>query len=149
MRILLALILFSSAIVCLASCSGDQPVEESRAQGPSTDSKAGDVPEGIDPERTSDDPTYGYTLDNPIKVGGRLSGPEAQRLYLRLLRDRHFEPFAFERIASVGRGPDGHQVDLYELTASDGERYEVYIDMYHPEIRPLQFKAPQGMYLRP
>src|SRR5579862_9837270 len=57
---------------------------------------------GIDVNQTSDDPTFGRVLDNPIMVGGPkgFSGPESEQLYLRHLRDKAFRPIKFVRIGS-------------------------------------------------
>ena len=107
------------------------------------------VPEGIDVEQTSKDPTYGYTQDNPIKVGGPpgFSGPESERLYLRHLRGADFAPLDFVREGSVGAGADGHILDLYLLTSHDGKKtYTLYLDMYHSDVHPFDVKAPKGLY---
>ena len=106
-------------------------------------------PEGIDPKQTSDDPTYGYALENPVKVGGPkgYSGPQSERLYLEHLRDSNFNPLKFRRAGSFGMTTDNHIVDGYELISEDGKKYFIYMDMYHPEIHPLQVKAPKGLYL--
>jgi tetratricopeptide (TPR) repeat protein len=110
-------------------------------------------PREIDPRRTSTNPTWGYTKDNPIKVGGPrgTSGPISQRMYLQHLRDSNFLAMRYRRLGSVGPGPDGHVVDLYELTGADGRTYRLYMDMYHPEINPLDLVAPAGLFfhLRP
>lgn len=98
--------------------------------------------------RVSDDPTYGYTKENPVKLGspdGLRGGPAAERAYLRRLRDPAGEPVDFERVGSVGAGPDDHILDLYRLTSSGGETYEVYIDMYHPQRAPQDQPAPKGL----
>lgn len=114
------------------------------------ESKEKRFPEGIDPKQTSDDPTYGYTLENPVKVGGPkgYSGPQSERLYLEHLRDSNFNPLKFRRAGSFGMTTDNHIVDGYELISEDGKKYFIYMDMYHPEIHPLQVKAPKGLYLR-
>lgn len=49
-------------------------------------------------DKTEDD-TYGYTKDNPIKVG---HGPRGQRAYLALLRDAQGYPVEYERLGNVG-----------------------------------------------
>jgi hypothetical protein len=109
---------------------------------------SGEMPKEIAPSQTSDDASFGYTKNNPIRVGSRVefSGPEAQRLYLRHLRDAKFRPFQFERAGSVGAGPDGHILDRYVLTDVDGRQHTLYLDMYHPDVSPLAAQAPKGMY---
>ena len=139
----------SCSTVCLAGCGGAPATQERAAQQSPADRQQGrHVPDGIDPKQTSDDPTYGYTKGNPIKVGGPKgsSGPASERLYLRHLRDAHFKPFTFRRQGSVGAGPDGHILDMYELVSSDGNKHLLYIDMYHPDVHPFHVKAPHGMY---
>jgi rRNA maturation protein Nop10 len=107
-------------------------------------------PEGIDPKQTSDDPTYAYTIENPVKVGGPkgASGPQSERLYLDHLRDSNFRPLKYNRAGSFGTTLDNHIVDGYKLISEDGKEYFIYMDMYHPEIHPLQQKAPKGLYIQ-
>lgn len=106
------------------------------------------VPAGINPKQTSDDSTYGYTKENPVKLGSReeFGGPAASRVYLQHLRDSKFKPFTFDRDGSFGGGPDDHILDRYTLVDSDGNPHQIFIDMYHPENAPLKCKAPKGMY---
>jgi hypothetical protein len=106
-------------------------------------------PDGIDPRQTSEDPTYAYSIENPVKVGGPQGyrGPQSQRLYLEHLRDPKFRPLTYLRVGSFGQTGDGHIVDGYELVSQEGVKYLIYMDMYHPEIHPLDVKAPKGLYL--
>lgn len=96
-------------------------------------------------------PDYGYTKENPVKLGSPdfTEGPSMSRVYLRRLRDANNQPFRFERIGNVGPGADRHIVDLYRLIDSNGVEHRVYIDMYHPELNPLTLKAPKGMKITP
>lgn len=122
----------------------DAPVEP----GPGPAASANTLPEGIDPGQTSDDPTYGYTMENPVKLGSPdiSDGPGMSRVYLRHLRDGNFKSFTFTRDGSFSGSPDGHILDRYTLVDGDGKKHQVYIDMYHPENPALDCKAPQGMY---
>ncbi len=142
-----AIVLVTSVVLTLliSSCNAPQPPMETP---PATLKANAALPQGIDPKQTSDDPTYGCSKDNAIKVGGPKgsSGPASERLYLRHLRDAKFRPFRFNRRGSFGAGPDGHIVDGYELTDQDGKKVMIYLDMYHPEIHPFHVKAPKGMY---
>lgn len=99
----------------------------------------------------SDDPSYGYSKENPVKLGSPelFEGPAMSQVYLRRLRDQNNRPFRFERIGNVGPGADSHIVDLYRLTDSNGAEQRIYIDMYHPELNPLLLKAPKGMKIAP
>lgn len=96
------------------------------------------------------DPTYGYSTDNPIQIGGvekfgRDSGPERERAYLRALRGPNGEHISFERQGSCcgfNVGDIRVVLDKYEI------RYEgldkpltLYLDMYRYE-KP---KVPAGL----
>jgi hypothetical protein len=127
----------------------DQAVQDQAAQDQTAQVQpAAPLPDGIDPAQSSDDPTYASTKENPVIVGGPegFSGPESERLYLRHLRDHEYKPMTFTRRGSSGAGPDGHILDAYELTASDGSTFTLYIDMYHTDVHPFSVKAPKGMY---
>lgn len=121
---------------------------EDQSQGAQTDLRGLMLQDNIDPEQTADDPSYGYSLENPVKLGELpgLSGPRAERLYLRHLRDAKLRPISFKRLGSYRGNPDEHLVDEYVLTDEDGKSYTIYIDMYHPDMNPLYVKAPKGMY---
>ena len=93
----------------------------------------------------SKDPLYGYTKENPVKVGPPQQGPSASRHYLMCLRDSAGCPFEFRRNGSVGEGVDGHIIDQYFLKGSAGEEISIFIDMYHPECDPDFQDAPVGM----
>jgi hypothetical protein len=104
----------------------------------------------INPAQTSDDPIYGYTRENPVKLGGESgSGAAYSHVYLKQLRDKNRRPFKYYRVGNVGAGPDGHITDQYKLTDSDGSEFTLFIDMYHPEKNPLDCLAPKGMFMAP
>lgn len=107
-------------------------------------------PEGIDPANTSDDPAYGASTDKPVRLGldDMFSGPRASRMYLDALRDTNFEPVAYRRVGTVGASADGNPIDLYEVLTSDGETFEIHIDMYHIGRNPLDQPAPMGLYIQ-
>jgi hypothetical protein len=90
----------------------------------------------------SRDPSYGYTKENPVKVGPPQRGPSASRKYLMCLRDSAGRPFEFRRNGSVGEGTDGHVIDQYFLKSGTGEEISIFIDMYHPECDPDFQDAP-------
>lgn len=89
---------------------------------------------------STDDLTYGYSKHNPIKLGTPTHSPLGERVYLFKLRDKNFLPFKFFRLGNVGVGIDGHVIDLYKIIDSDGKEYELYIDMYHPELCEITFE---------
>ena len=124
------------------------PAKSSAAAFESTKSPSATLPKGIDPKQTSDDPSFGYTKENPVKLGSpdEFGGPAMSNVYLRHLRDSKFKPFTFERDGSFGGGQDGHILDRYTIVDSDGKKHQIFIDMYHPENTPLKCKAPKGMY---
>ena len=105
------------------------------------------LPAASNPQDSSEDPTFGYTRENPIKMGGAdlSEGIAGSKYYLRSLRDKNNKPFTVSRIGSVGPGEDGHIIDLYQLIDSEGTKYKLYFDVYHPEIHPKEAKTPKGM----
>ncbi|GEM_PF-3633540 len=97
-------------------------------------------------QNSSDDSTYGFSKENPVKLGGADPGEsvDASYYYLKLLRDSNGKPCSYRRLGSVGAGADGHILDLYLITDSTGAEYKIFLDMYHPEIHPKEAKAPKG-----
>ncbi len=108
------------------------------------------VPAGMDSALTSKDADYGYTKNKPIKVGSseEYGGPKAEREYLDSLFDAQGKRIIARRIGSVGKGPDGNILDAYEISTSDGKKFQLYIDMYHPKNLPARQLAPKGLYKR-
>ena len=109
------------------------------------------VADDVNPAQTSEDPTFGYSKENPVKLGSA-SGEIRQHVtstyvYIKQLRDKARLPFKYVRIGNVGAGEDGHIVDLYKLTDSEGTEFKIFIDMYHPDNNPLDCKAPKGMFI--
>lgn len=71
----------------------------------------------------------------------RSSGPAGEREYLERLRCSDGNAPAFERGGSVGEGPYGKIMDVYELKCLTGQpaTASVYMDMYHEHVedRPV------------
>ena len=95
----------------------------------------------------SDDPGYGYTEQNPIKVGGGSEGPSRERAYFQLLRGPNGESVSFERRGSCCgfETPNGllggGMLDIYQVTIAGSDKpVKLYINMYDYE----QPKAPKG-----
>ena len=65
--------------------------------------------------------------ENPV----RADGPGGSRAYLAQLRCVGGAAPAYDRAGSVGTGPYGTILDLYNVACSGAEAREVYIDMYH------------------
>ena len=76
----------------------------------------------------STDNTYGYTQENPIKVGGdAFGGPARERAYLDNLLDANGEKISYERTGSV---PFGNTIlDAFEISVA-GKKITLYIDEY-------------------
>lgn len=93
----------------------------------------------------SDDPTYGYTEGNPVKVGGVLNseGPLNERRFLNALAGPDGEMITYERLGSccnfkTPNSPYGvGLLDMYELRIEGHEEpVLIYINMY--DAAPLQ-----------
>lgn len=70
--------------------------------------------------------------DNPVRV----FMPEGQRAYLNSLKCVNGGLVKYKRLGSVGEGPYGFMLDLYEVKCelkSKGieKEYSIYMDMYH------------------
>lgn len=95
----------------------------------------------------ADDATYGYSTDNPIRVGGEpFEGPARQRAFLSNLRGPAGEAVRFRRLGSVPVGVNaaGGLLDLYEVIHADMEAsVRMYMDLYSTgELRaPAGFKC--------
>ncbi len=105
-------------------------------------------PPRVDLKLLSEDPTYGYSDKNPIKVGSKdeSGGPAAEREYLSGLLDSKGKPVEFKRLFSGGNSPDGKPLDCYEVTLSDGTKVHLWINMYYPKNKPERQPAPVGFY---
>lgn len=85
---------------------------------------------------------YGYTPEDPIKVGGGIRG---EREYLQRLRGPKGQQLRFERRGSYsGPPPGGGLLDVYELTYDGLEKpVMIFLDMYRSEDP----RAPAGFLL--
>lgn len=104
--------------------------------------------------KTADDKSYGFTGENPIKVGmGLMSGPANQRAYLNLLRDSQGKQITYERKGSCCDYNSANamygiaKVDLYEITylneKGKKKKTELYISFYDYEepLIPIGFQS--------
>jgi tetratricopeptide (TPR) repeat protein len=87
--------------------------------------------------KTADNDQYGYTQENPIKVGsGPDGGPANQRAYLNLLRDAQGKSIKYERLGSCcpyksENGLMGSaMLDKYEITFINEKDKETTIIVY-------------------
>ncbi len=77
----------------------------------------------------SADPTYGYTEQNPIQVGGGVfDGPSRERAYLDNLLGPNGETLSYERQGSLPT--DTTILDIYTITGS-GINETLYLDEYN------------------
>jgi hypothetical protein len=82
---------------------------------------------------------FGYDRTNPVPV----SFVWGEQAYLEALRCGCGVGFSFKRAGSVGLGPDGHILDLYELVCANGVHHaSPFFDMYHRGMTAL---IPDGM----
>jgi hypothetical protein len=98
-----------------------------------------------------EDLTYGYSQKNPIKVGGVMSGPAAERKYLNSLTGPNGEQIWFYRESSccsftTKNSPFGSgALDIYSVSY-EGKKDTVtlYLNMYDSG----ELKAPVGFKLK-
>jgi hypothetical protein len=90
---------------------------------------------------------YGYTPEDPIKVGG---GPRGEHEYLQWLRGPEGQRLRYERLGSCCGFTDpslpfgGGLLDMYEVTYDGLEKpVKLYLDMYRHEGP----RAPAGFRL--
>ena len=78
----------------------------------------------------SSDPTYGYSKDNPIRVGGdAFGGPSRERAYLDSLSGPNGEAISYSRNGSLNYG--GTILDEFSLSyAGIPQAVTIYIDEY-------------------
>ena len=99
-------------------------------------------------EEYSNDPTYGYSIKNPIKVGGAKDhiGPLNERRFLNALAGSNGEEISYERFGSVSNGGNEFtrvMLDKYKISYNGLEEDIIlYIDMYNSgKLRvPVGFK---------
>lgn len=102
-------------------------------------------------EGVSSDSTYGYTMENPIKVahsGDNGSGQESK--YMNALLGPNGENIYFERLGSCCHFEDktlslgGGLLDKFYLKIANGTEVVLYLDMYRTGI----LLAPKGLTYR-
>lgn len=98
----------------------------------------------------SDDPSYGYSPGNPIRVGDdAFGGPARQRAYLDNLRGPNFEPVVYERL-----GADSYAdtiLDRYTVSYPGGAGPALlYLDgnQFAALKSPVGFKCPRPFDIR-
>lgn len=97
------------------------------------------------------DATYGYSKDNPIKVGGDVNGPVNERNYLNSLAGPNGETVKYTRSgscchfetknSSFGMG----MLDIYQVTyEGKNDTITLYLNMYDK----AKLKAPVGFIFK-
>ena len=83
------------------------------------------------------DPSYGYTPDNPILLGGLLNREAQVRIavYFRLVRSVEGRPFEWQRIGNccpfdTPVSTQGGLIDIYRLTVPEQRPFRVYVNHY-------------------
>ena len=82
----------------------------------------------------AEDPTYGYTTENPVQVGGGAMYVKArEQRYLDALRGPGGQSIQYKRIGSLPQSPNSRTIlDRYEVTYGGLEQpMTLYIDAYH------------------
>lgn len=98
------------------------------------------------------DKEYGYTQENPIRVGGGSNGPGNERAFLNLLAGPNGEAITYSRLGSCcmfktknGLFNDSGMLDKYELKWNGGdESIILFLNMYDYET-PM---CPVGLTLK-
>ncbi len=143
-RIPLIVFMTMSAVLPLGlRAQANGPQFPGLTQGATHESRTSDVP-GLTTATSlcpmSDDPTYGVTPANPIKVGGGPMYVKARSIrFLHTLRGPAGQGLHLKRLGSFG-GPDETILDVY-LVAHDGIVRHIYVDGY----RWAAPKAPLGL----
>ena len=142
MNPLLRTILFL-VLACILSVSAEEAPKT-----PTPISKEAKHPAGVNIKLMSEDPTYGYSQKNPIKVGSKddFGGPKAERDYLDSLVDSTGNAIKYERLGSGGANAEGKPLDMYTITLSNGDQFRLWIDMYQPKNKPAKQPSPVGLY---
>lgn len=78
---------------------------------------------------------YGYSENNPIKVGGVSDGPAMERKFLNSLAGLNGETVTYKRVGSccafeTPNSPWGGMLDMYEVTIEGGDTKVLYLNMY-------------------
>ncbi|HUL74777.1 MAG TPA: hypothetical protein VLT86_16820 [Vicinamibacterales bacterium] len=125
----------AAAGVCLATAPLVARPQTRPLQDPTHETQTADVPGLTAATSTcniSDDPTFGVSQENPVKVGGGamyLASREVK--YMSALRGPDGQGLHFKRVGSL-KGPDGTILDGYTVTYQGLDKpVEIFIDGYH------------------
>lgn len=137
----------SAALTANLGAQAHEPQLPPLTRGATHETRTIDLP-GLTPATSgcpvSDDPTYGVTAANPIKVGGDMMYVMARSMrFLQALRGPSGQGLHFWRLGSF-EGPDGTILDLYQVE-HDGTVHHLYVDGY----RSAELRAPRGLVCAP
>lgn len=135
-------ILLAAAIILVAACSRQKQTTAAPGKAGYGDDRTEEV-EMLNNqtfklnERTTDS-TYGYTKENPVKVGGVNDGPMNERRFLNALLGPKYESVGYERRGSCCpfKTPNGMlnntgMLDIYRVYWEGGKDTVIlYLNMY-------------------
>ncbi len=106
------------------------------------------------PCAVSDDPTYAFTRENPVPIGGgALYVAARERRYMDALRGPAGQAIRYKRVGSLPQSTSNSTIlDLYEVTYEGLEKpISLYLDAYHywEQRAPKGFICAQPMNLQP
>ena len=85
------------------------------------------------------DPTYGFSPDNPIRIGGGNAAPQREAAYLSVLRAANGQAIPFQ---PAGSQPHGDRtLNVYTIPGAEGAAGVLYFDpgVYEPLFAPVGF----------
>lgn len=131
------------AVASSAHSQDNQPLPSNLVQGATHEFRTPDVP-GLTSTtsacRVSDDPSYGFTPDNPIHVGGgAFYAASRSKRFLSSLRGPQGQGIHVKRLGSFEHTDDA-LLDLYQVEHA-GSAHRIYIDAY----RWTEPVAPKGL----
>lgn len=144
MRAVLTAFALCFCVVTLAAQLSDPNHETTTADVPGLTAETSKCP-------LSTDPTYGLTMENPIKTGGGdMYMASRQVKFLSALRGPAGEGLHFKRSGSL-RGPDGTILDAYSLDIKGDRKTTLYVDGYRwsDPVAPKGFLCGVPMNLAP
>jgi hypothetical protein len=141
-RVILVMTFSSAIATSVRAQSSEPPPLASLTRGATHETRTIDVP-GLTTANSacpiSDDPTYGVTPGNPVKVGGDVMYVMSRSMrFLQALRGSSGQGLHLWRLGSLD-GPDGTILDVYQVE-HDGTVHYLYVDGY----RWAELKAPRG-----
>ena len=141
------------SLIIFAACSSKKSSATSAGTGSNRKPQLSQDGSFFMMSQVSDDTTYGYSKDNPVKVGynGSAKGPENERKYLDGLTGPNGEEVSYNRLGSCcffeakELAMGGGMLDRYSVRWKGiDEPKVIYINMYQYE----DVKAPKGFSVR-